>query len=1252
MKKTKKFLSILLSLLMIISAMPLSAINAFADDDSLGGFVKIGSSITSVEHYCYTMTELKNALNNTVNKNTNKKYVINIEHEVTLTEPMELHGNVVLKADTGLTSKKDSKCTCLIENYGKLSIMQGSNLYQDYDSIHALVNNYGELHISNSNDGNAGECTNFRINKRCIAPIENQTGGKLYIDGPMDISTYANLNYSIFNYNGGYVKINTDEFKCNDPIFNAGDATMDIYGGYYKFNAVSITSRDIENKGTMNIYSGNFYDKFDNSGTLNIYRGTFDGAFSNTGTVNAYSAVFNDKFTNNGVASLSSASLKNGVENTKGTLNQLLASDAYYYTGNYNKVDLSKVSTYSGSLGVALSTNSVFVGADGAIRSLPKDDILQFLYDNPYIDGTLTLANGLNLSNSEIYDIFVGNLTITGNATINSHDIFGYFQNDHSVLNIDGLTIIHSGTDEWGLNAGIRNKATVNISNATLKGYTSGTYKDCVVYNEGRTQIKDSVIDGTIADGHSPLSTWLAPCYKFVDKYGKTVDLSNTQEYSGYLKVVPDPSAHNWEPATCSKLKICTICGAAEGPLDPTVHNWQEATCSTPQTCSDCGATQGETLPHTFDIYLDIVSTNPIVVKAKCSVCGEINENYAIEDRVYDISNDSNSRFFKDRKTVKAGVKLSFDSRYEDVSLMFDGKDIPNVGPNTTYTIPRCAKVAYYSASSEHGFITIRIDADCVYTLQSCKRPATCIYCGHTKGGTLAHDYSKQGALISEANCTNPAIYEVMCANCDSVSGTMEVGEVNPTAHNWKDATCTAPKTCTLCYATEGEINPSAHNWKEATCTEPKTCSFCYTTEGEPLPHDYDLIINDYVYTYTCKTCDDSYIVDKTALASIIALANDEYINNDLASTMYSNISQLKFMVALGNATLDSETATQSNVDSIARTVQNAINNLKLKTYSVTVNKIVDDEIAQTESTTVAYGEMFNYFVELDENQAIYKWVMATDERDVKLNTIAQDFSQVINGNVTFNCYIDNSDTKAEDAARVVFYDKGNRVIAFEYVTIGSSISYNVEAPKVAFYDFIGWETVSGDPTNVDKSGVSLRATYVPKSNTCKIIGLNGVTVNGKTEFDAYYDQMLTLAGAEHFAYCDADGNILQGINGNVIYAPNNVQTIYVCAGTSNKVSTSITGYIDENSKLTINAQYYLPSGSSVVEAGVIATNGDKSNTFKSSQQGSSGEYSISLNYGSASGTLNFKSYLTYKDTDGIHTIYSESQAISFGQNT
>lgn len=84
------------------------------------------------------------------------------------------------------------------------------------------------------------------------------------------------------------------------------------------------------------------------------------------------------------------------------------------------------------------------------------------------------------------------------------------------------------------------------------------------------------------------------------------------------------------------------------------------------------------------------------------------------------------------------------------------------------------------------------------------------------------------------ATCTAPKT----CSKCGATEG-------NAAGHSWKDATCTAAKTCTKCGATEGSA--SGHSWKDATCTAPKTCSKCSATEGSAAGHSYS--------NGTCSVC-------------------------------------------------------------------------------------------------------------------------------------------------------------------------------------------------------------------------------------------------------------------------------------------------------------------------------------------------------------------------------------------------------------
>lgn len=77
-----------------------------------------------------------------------------------------------------------------------------------------------------------------------------------------------------------------------------------------------------------------------------------------------------------------------------------------------------------------------------------------------------------------------------------------------------------------------------------------------------------------------------------------------------------------------------------------------------------------------------------------------------------------------------------------------------------------------------------------------------------------------------DADCTTPKT----CTLCGEIEGA-------PLGHVWAAATCTTPKTCTVCGLTEGEAN--GHTWTEANCTTAKTCSVCHSVEGEALGHDW-----------------------------------------------------------------------------------------------------------------------------------------------------------------------------------------------------------------------------------------------------------------------------------------------------------------------------------------------------------------------------------------------------------------------------
>ncbi|MBR6513438.1 MAG: S-layer homology domain-containing protein [Clostridia bacterium] len=121
------------------------------------------------------------------------------------------------------------------------------------------------------------------------------------------------------------------------------------------------------------------------------------------------------------------------------------------------------------------------------------------------------------------------------------------------------------------------------------------------------------------------------------------------------------------------------------------------------------------------------------------------------------------------------------------------------------------------------NFMTKYFYADCEhsYAGPDCTNAEACTKCGMVIGLPEGH------VLPNEYNCVTSAT----CLECGAA--------VAPSGrlHDFKEATCSAPRTCKLCGVTRGEAK--GHSFKAATCTAPKTCTSCGMTQGNALGHSY-----------------------------------------------------------------------------------------------------------------------------------------------------------------------------------------------------------------------------------------------------------------------------------------------------------------------------------------------------------------------------------------------------------------------------
>ena len=159
-----------------------------------------------------------------------------------------------------------------------------------------------------------------------------------------------------------------------------------------------------------------------------------------------------------------------------------------------------------------------------------------------------------------------------------------------------------------------------------------------------------------------------------------------------------------------------------------------------------------------------------------------------------------------------------------------------------------------------------------VWREATCLVPKTCIKCKETMG-----DVSDEH-VGGEATCAKLA----SCELCGE-----EYGDYG--AHSWTEATCTAPKKCTVCKVTEG-TDLGGHIGGESTCASRAKCDRCGEEYGELGTHVYDKTGDCYVINpeptcssegtkyYKCTVCDKratskDYIETVPALPHSMAVA-------------------------------------------------------------------------------------------------------------------------------------------------------------------------------------------------------------------------------------------------------------------------------------------------------------------------------------------------------------------------------------------
>ena len=307
----------------------------------------------------------------------------------------------------------------------------------------------------------------------------------------------------------------------------------------------------------------------------------------------------------------------------------------------------------------------------------------------------------------------------------------------------------------------------------------------------------------------------------------------------------------------------CSLCGyvSRTNSIAASGHNYADATCTTPKKCSNCNVTLGSALGH-------IDNNND----CKCDRCSlDLGHSYDTNNPYYKNDNNYHTKMVKcfvcsREQEIYKGKHTDGDSNLKCDTCGYalpcthsGGTPTYSNGTSSGHTITtRCTKCNNVLSSKieNHAWPT-------TYTIDSTHHSKTCTKCGYGSKASHTFDTSNQCTVCkymkqcshnySEATCTAPR----KCTICGATSGNA-LGHI----YSWvtsKEPTCTGTglkmKICSRCSAKDGNqiIPANGHNYSEATCTSPRTCKICKITSGSALGHSYSEATC--TSPRTCKIC-------------------------------------------------------------------------------------------------------------------------------------------------------------------------------------------------------------------------------------------------------------------------------------------------------------------------------------------------------------------------------------------------------------
>ena len=407
-----------------------------------------------------------------------------------------------------------------------------------------------------------------------------------------------------------------------------------------------------------------------------------------------------------------------------------------------------------------------------------------------YNAGTITgnggTAGGVCGNSSAGYIIGCHNVGTVTNSSKDVGGVYGY--NDSGIIN--GCYYLVSdaveGDEQAKTAADFKNGTVCDLLNETLKEHNLE-----FMFYQGNDYpvLTPQIIFIGIEDGKTYCGkvNFTVRCAVSVTEDGKELV---PDEYNQYILL---PSKHTIT-ATDAEGKSKTVAVTVNAE-----HTGGTATCTAKARCEVCGAEYGELIDHNYEAKYD-ESTH----WSECSCC----------------------------KDIKDRAAHSFAAH------------------NCETSAP-CTECNYVKPAGQHNYGEYKQTKAPTCT-EAGEETRTCGICNYEDTRTidaLGHDFG-DWTVTTEATCTQNGKKSRTCKRdgCDATD-TVDIPanghtEVTDAA---VEPTCTVPgktegKHCSVCneiLVAQTEIPAKGHTWTAASCTKPRTCSVCSATDGDPLGHDW-----------------------------------------------------------------------------------------------------------------------------------------------------------------------------------------------------------------------------------------------------------------------------------------------------------------------------------------------------------------------------------------------------------------------------